>query len=122
MEQLKFVIKCQQIIEFMEHYFTDIKYKIEFSKFKDDWTFRIVGTRNDYGKYTGKEVFWVSEVAKSESLSNLPKLLLEKCQERVKEYVQSGINDVQVKLNELNKAKSELDCRLVIQKCMPVID
>jgi hypothetical protein len=107
--------QCAEIISFLEDIFKETKYRIVFRKYEtdqkeDEWLFFVESIRGDGGRHDGTAITWVSVGGKN--IEELPGLLLLKAQQRVNEWQQEGLKEVEKKALELEKAKNELDKRL----------
>lgn len=102
--------QCADIIDFLEHYIKDTKFKISFGRRKDEWTFWVEKIRSDGGPHDGTGVSWL--YVSSDNVDNLPEKMRTKAEDALLKWQQECFDLVADKFEQWQKARSELDKRL----------
>lgn len=107
--------RCENVIDFLEHQFPEVVYRLIFNRLKMSegkrhWQLIVEQVRADRGDHHGHGVDWLA--VSDEDFDALPEKLLDRAKQRVLEYQKEALADLQKKAKELRDAEEELQKRI----------
>lgn len=106
--------RAADVINFLESYFKDIKYRMYFGRKDDEWACIVEKVRSDGGSHDGTASFWLH--VSGHDVDKLPDEMLKKAEDAVLAWQKEGFAQVQKQLEHWQHARAELDKRLKVNE------